>query len=460
MDSAEHLHAVEAPQIIETTERMYFKYDCPKCQKSLKLSEQHVGKKIKCPFCQSTVDVTSAAVQSAAPASPSVPQIDTGEASSSPAVSRAKASSAPRQQPIYEMATSTEVAWWVTASVAFGSAGIFLLILVPLRQTYFGALFLDRGWVPFAMTILLFWACAILVFKWLKMLEQKSAMLVDVLPADVAEEISLGNLEAFAKGVHKLPAKQKKSFLVNRVLRGLEHYRVRKNAGEVSGLLQSQSEIDANNVDSSYTLLKVFVWAIPILGFIGTVIGISAAVGSFSGSLQDSSDISKLKESLNDVTAGLSTAFDTTLVALVMSLIIKFPMSAMQKSENGLLNWVDEYCNENLIKRLKDETVSEFDNALPPEIKQALEHTVGQHTAAMNTWNEKLSTIGETLTSQVQKELHDVNVEMIRQQAEVTKMIGSNLQSIQSGLGSLANLLEKLDGKQVVVEQTKKGWFG
>ena len=131
----------------------------------------------------------------------------------------------------------------------------------------------------------------------------------------------------------------------------------------------------------------------------------------------------------------------------------------MQKSENGLLNWVDEYCNENLIKRLRDETVSEFDDAFPPEIKRALEHTVGQHTAAMNTWNEKLSTIGEKLTSQVQHGLHDVNGEMIRQQAEVTKMIGSNLQSVQAGLTALAQLLEKLDGKQVVVEQKKKAWF-
>lgn len=436
---------------------MYFKHDCPKCQRSLKLSEQHVGKKIKCPFCANTFDVNVGdQPQSDIPA---VPQIDTGDKSSSQAVSRIKQTAASKPQPIYEMATSTEVAWWITASIAFGSAALFLLILVPAKDTYFGALFLDRGWVPFAMTLLMFWAGTMLVIKWLKYLEQKSAMLVDVLPTDLSEEISTENLDQFAAGVQKLPEKQRKSFLVNRVLRGLEHFRVRKNAGEVSELLQSQSEIDGNNVDSSYSLLKVFVWAIPILGFIGTVIGISAAVGSFSGSLADSSDISKLKESLNDVTKGLATAFDTTLVALVMSLVIKFPMSAMQKAENGLLNWVDEYCNENLIKRLKDSS-NDFDDALPPEIQSALEHTVGKHTSAMHTWNEKLSTIGDTVVQQVQSGLHSVNQEMVQQQAEITKMIASNLNAVQSGLTGLANVLEKLDGKQVTVEQKKKGWFG
>ena len=43
-------------------------------------------------------------------------------------------------------------------------------------------------------------------------------------------------------------------------------------------MLKSQSEIDATMVDSSYVLIKVFIWAIPILGFIGTVLGISEAV--------------------------------------------------------------------------------------------------------------------------------------------------------------------------------------
>jgi hypothetical protein len=68
-------------------------------------------------------------------------------------------------------------------------------------------------------------------------------------------------------------------------------------------------------VQSSYTLSNVFIWAIPILGFIGTVIGIGQAVGAFSGSLDQAQDISLLKKSLNDVTGGLATAFDTTLHA-------------------------------------------------------------------------------------------------------------------------------------------------
>ena len=53
------------------------------------------------------------------------------------------------------------------------------------------------------------------------------------------------------------------------------------------------------------------------------------------------------------VNSQVNTAM-TTLIALVMSLIVMFPTSSLQKMEEDLLNWVDEYCNENLLKRLDD----------------------------------------------------------------------------------------------------------
>tara|TARA_B100000963_G_scaffold344022_1_gene346453 strand:- start:752 stop:1288 length:537 start_codon:yes stop_codon:yes gene_type:complete len=119
-------------------------------------------------------------------------------------------------------------------------------------------------------------------------------------------------------------------------------------------MLKSQSEIDATMVDSSYVLIKVFIWAIPILGFIGTVLGISEAVSSFGGEMGAAADIEVIKEQLGQVTGGLSEAFDTTLVSLIFSLWVMFPTSVMQKNEEDLLNKVDEYCNEYFLKRLRE----------------------------------------------------------------------------------------------------------
>ena len=69
---------------------------------------------------------------------------------------------------------------------------------------------------------------------------------------------------------------------------------------------------------SSYILLNGLVWATPVLGFIGTVLGLSAAIGEFTQTLGvDSTDLAAIKLSLTGVTGGLATAFETTLVALV-----------------------------------------------------------------------------------------------------------------------------------------------
>ncbi len=175
-----------------------------------------------------------------------------------------------------------------------------------------------------------------------------------LLPEDIATEIRVESLPHFDAHIKRLGFNPKQSFLLTRILRGLEHFGVRKNHSETADMLKSQSEIDATMVDSSYVLIKVFIWAIPILGFIGTVLGISDAVSSFGGEMGAAADIEVIKEKLGQVTGGLSEAFDTTLVSLVFSLCVMFPTSVMQKNEEDLLNKVDEYCNEYFLKRLRE----------------------------------------------------------------------------------------------------------
>ncbi|MBT5690236.1 MAG: hypothetical protein HOI65_03880 [Opitutae bacterium] len=220
---------------------------------------------------------------------------------------------------------------------------------------HFAELFYERGWVPYALIMMMGWGLGILFFKSRKLKYQRQAMHYDLLPSVISDEIRVENIDGFAEHLDSLKIDPHRNFLMNRVLRGLEHFSVRRNHSDTANMLASQSEIDATTVESSYTLLKVFIWAIPILGFIGTVIGISDAVASFSGELDSAGDIDQLRNKLSEVTQGLGVAFDTTLVALVMSLIVMFPTTMTQKAEEDLLNQVDDYSNENFLKRLRED---------------------------------------------------------------------------------------------------------
>jgi biopolymer transport protein ExbB/TolQ len=141
--------------------------------------------------------------------------------------------------------------------------------------------------------------------------------------------------------------------------RTLEHFRVRADVAEAVDVLRAQAERDEAAVESSFSMLRVFIWAIPILGFIGTVLGIGQSVGGFSESVAAAADLDVMKDSIGTVTSGLGIAFDTTLLALVMSIFIMFPTSSLQKAEEDHLARVDDYCQRNLVARLDDGRTSE-----------------------------------------------------------------------------------------------------
>jgi len=87
----------------------------------------------------------------------------------------------------------------------------------------------------------------------------------------------------------------------------LERVAYGQTPSEVLQDLQTQSQVDADELESSYTMIRTFIWAIPILGFIGTV-----AIGGFASSLQSAEDMATIKSTLGHVVKGLAFAFDTT----------------------------------------------------------------------------------------------------------------------------------------------------
>jgi len=84
------------------------------------------------------------------------------------------------------------------------------------------------------------------------------------------------------------------------------------------------AELEMEHLQNSYSLPRFFVWALPIVGFVGTVWGIGLSISFFSDTMSasqaGSSVSSLLQQNIPLVTKGLSTAFDTTLLALVLSL--------------------------------------------------------------------------------------------------------------------------------------------
>ena len=162
----------------------------------------------------------------------------------------------------------------VVATLLFYGAVVF-----PLSGTYLGELFGDRGWVPYVISFLSMWAAVLLLLKYRLISRQREVLELDLLPLRIAERITPDNASAFAAHLDELPPYTAANALVDRLRRALHHFEARRDAREVVDQLASQAQTNADTVESSYTMIRVFIWAVPILGFIGTVMGISAAVG-------------------------------------------------------------------------------------------------------------------------------------------------------------------------------------
>jgi biopolymer transport protein ExbB/TolQ len=237
----------------------------------------------------------------------------------------------------------------ILLSVAFYA----LLMLTPLATTNFGQIVLDRGPTQHAVVLLFFWSLVILAFKRAKLRLQRRALDVRVLPDEPGFVISPSSVERVLQRIHEVADDPRNFMVLNRVDVALSNLRNLGHVGDVEEILRSQASQDESQMETSYALVQGFVWAIPVLGFIGTVLGLSQAIGSFTAVLGSGDDVSAITGALGKVTAGLATAFDTTLVALVAALVIQLLMVMTKKSEEEFLDEAMEHGIRTIVGRLR-----------------------------------------------------------------------------------------------------------
>lgn len=265
-----------------------------------------------------------------------------------------------------------EIPSWPAALLSFVATGLFYGLLSMLPASGFSVLFTDRGWVPYVITLISIWALFLLAAKSLRLQAERAILGRDLIAVASDGRLGPGDAQPALAALRAEPSGIADSFLARRLERALRHFQSRRRAVEIVEFLATEARADEGRVDASYGLVRVFIWAIPTLGFIGTVIGIGAAVAGFSTTLEAASSLEGMKESIGLVTGGLGVAFDTTLLALVMSILIMFPASAIQRREEAFLAEVDDYCAEYLIPKLRDELTADADEAVISALAQRL----------------------------------------------------------------------------------------
>ena len=242
--------------------------------------------------------------------------------------------------------------WLGVAAVMTILVALFLVIVAPDGYLL---LMMNRCWTNWAVVFFSWWCLGILLAKWIKTSIQLRALrAVDIVPRRGDFILSPGTSGDVLRRIKAVAERPKDFLLFRRIDMALSNLGNIGEVRDVGAVLESQADSDGSSVDSSYTVIRSLIWTIPILGFIGTVVGLSQAIGSFTDVLtQTGSDAGSIKSKLGPVVGGLATAFETTLVALIAAVIIQLLSTWVYKREEALLDGITDFTTENVLSRLK-----------------------------------------------------------------------------------------------------------
>jgi len=202
-------------------------------------------------------------------------------------------------------------------------------------------------------TFFFFGGLSILFLKGRKIKFQERALRLSAVPTEPEFILTETTATTVLARIHSLVDQPRHFVLLNRIDRALSNFKNIGQVNDVSAILRAQAQNDEDQVASSYTVVNGLVWAIPVLGFIGTVLGLSMAIGRFTQTLQAAGDLTLIRASLQGVTGGLATAFESTLVALTFTLILQLVITFQQKREMAFLDECNDYCHSHIVTKLR-----------------------------------------------------------------------------------------------------------
>lgn len=135
--------------------------------------------------------------------------------------------------------------------------------------------------------------------------------------------------------------KKEKYILSDLLKKATTKFRTTGSLSELIDIVSIQIEVSQEKSEGSQSIIRYLTWVIPSIGFVGTVLGISQAL-----IIANSGD-------MEQITSLLGVAFDTTLVALVLSIIIMWDVHKLQEETDRFHSDLKEFVIDNLINKIE-----------------------------------------------------------------------------------------------------------
>ena len=210
----------------------------------------------------------------------------------------------------------------------------------PERSLYV----LIRDFEQEACFVLMFWAFSIMGFKTFRAVGERKLLQEELVPVPEGVRILPEDTREYARNIQSLPDQLRGMLLPRVMLSSLERFGSTRSVQDVSSVANTLCESEGERLESELSMIRYIAWAIPSVGFIGTVRGIGEALSQAHRAVDG--DIAGVTESLG-------TAFNSTFIALLISIVVMFLVHQLQLLQERQVFDTQTYIDHNLIRHMQ-----------------------------------------------------------------------------------------------------------
>ena len=289
--------------------------------------------------------------------------------------------------------------------ILLGSAAYAAFMLLLTRQVISSELldrYLTSHPVSYIATAMFFIGVASLLLKTFRITREYMTLRHLTLDADVELDGFAANAELMKERWESLgeSIRAEGHYLFERVRTALSMIERRGSSEGMEDELKYLADLDSERSHQSYALVRILIWATPMLGFLGTVIGISEALGGLN--IGGAADFDSMMQGLR---SSLYVAFDTTALALTLSIGLMFFQFIVDRFEQNLLTQVESQSNEDLL------TYFQASSPANDPISRAIERSGKSVLDAVHSLVERQSQLWESALVNAQSQWNNAAIQ-------------------------------------------------
>jgi biopolymer transport protein ExbB/TolQ len=329
-----------------------------------------------------------------------------------------------------------------------------LALLFPIGLMIFNStLMFERGWEQYVGTGIYFWAVLTLSRELVRLWRNERAF--DDAPALLKRLIAaIGRGKPRDGSALDTATAQTSSGILPQRISQLVTYLKESGSPSVTQLMEVNREssgLDQEQMAGRFTLTRYILYLLPVIGFIGTVEGISKALMNISKVLPMVKNLDGFLTNLTSVTAALQIAFDSTLLALFLSAALMLVQTLVFRRSEDLLARVDRWVVDHVLPRLgtDDPLAARLVEVIGPQIDEMASKLASVLEPAVRSLHQQAEQLGESLRVPVAQFAREVErlpraLDTFKQGADAIGCIGADLQSMAAASETLRRGAETL----------------